>query len=122
MATKSKGIGRGKGGGRPRKVSAIEVESKSPEVTLADVSSLKASDLKGAALSTLKAVMDFSLQDGARVAAAKEVLAQAKAEELSGSPEGKKAQAKQSAEALMSGGGKFSAPSSPPSLVSKTVQ
>jgi hypothetical protein len=83
---------------------------------------IKASDLKELALCTLRQIMEISPSDSSRVAAAKEVFVRADKEEMAGSPEGKKAQAKQSAEALMSGGGKFSAPSSPPSLVSKMVQ
>jgi hypothetical protein len=129
--TKSTGVGRGgprPNAGRKRIPGAVEIAEPlgvvAAKVVAAAVQSepIKASDLKELALCTLRQIMEISPSDSSRVAAAKEVFVRADKEELAGTPEGKKAQAKQSAEALMSGGGKFSAPSSPPSLVSKTVQ
>lgn len=76
------------------------------------------------ALKVLGLIATQGKSETARVSAAAKIIefaALADADEAL-TPEGKKAQAKQSAERLMSGGGKFSAPSSPPSLVSKTVQ
>jgi hypothetical protein len=133
--TKSTGVGRGgprPNAGRKRIPGAVEiaaVEAEALGIVAAEIvgrigsdEPFKASDLKGLALKALKQIIEASPSDSARVAAIKEAHSRIDKEEMAGTPEGKKAQAKQSAEALMSGGGKFSAPSSPPSLVSKTVQ
>jgi hypothetical protein len=117
VKAKPKATGRGgarPGAGRPRKPSAFEIatERQADADSTEAGSDVAASDFTGLALRALEQILRFSQNDGARVAAAKEVLSRADAE--TAAPEGKKAQAKEASDRLLSEGGRFSAPPPPP--------
>jgi hypothetical protein len=128
VATKSKGIGRGKGGGRPRKhplpvspkidaAARKEVERLSKVATANGVLA-PAADLVPEAYRTLKDIMETSPFPAPRVSAAKAIIELARAAEAevreAAGLSSKKAQAQAAAEARVSAGGKFSAPPPPP--------
>jgi hypothetical protein len=124
--TKSKGIGRG--GARPntgpkRQPGSVELSAAAQSVvaSLEPKAEVMASGFKSMAIETLAKVMQFSPMDGARVSAAKEMLARADKEEAP-ADHGKKALLKDAAAKRVSEGGKFSAPPPPASVSVKTVQ
>lgn len=125
MATKSKGIGRGKGGGRPRKhpcpVSPIIDEAARKEadrlgkVVVAGGALAPAPAMVGDAYRTLKDVLDHSTFAAPRVTAARAIidLARAAETEAKNSIGGKKQEQRQLAENRIASGGKFAPPDPP---------
>lgn len=131
MATKSKGVGRGKGSGGKRPgagrkaqhaITAKATEQQVGEAAQKVVDSLraiagptKAADLVAKAYATLEDVMDNSPFPAPRVTAARAVLDLAREEEEAqkASASGKKAQRQAAADQATASGGKFAQRSGP---------
>ena len=136
--TKSKGIGRGKGGGRPRKhpvqtrrvvtpevkEAARQEAEKLAAIVTSSTALEPATKLAPLAYATLVSVMEGSTFDAPRVSAAKAILQLAQAAEQEAAKvkeaaaaangvDGKKAQAKATAESKMHAENKFAAPPPP---------
>jgi hypothetical protein len=129
--TKPTGVGRGKGGGRPRKKVSVPAETKQrakaeakrlEKAAVTDETALApAANLVTEAYATLADVMDNCPIGGPRVAAAKAIIELARAGEAAAEKAraeasgmtGKKAQAQAAAEARITSGGKYSAPPPP---------